>query len=69
MRSELPAVYTVEAAWIFALCLFTIYATVALAFTLYHGSVEYIGAHAPAELHAAKTFRLLQAGKEIAGWN
>ena len=56
---------TVEASWIFSICLVIIYVTVAFSFKLYDETREYVKSTYMDDMDVVETFRLIQAGEEF----
>ncbi|MCR4999546.1 MAG: hypothetical protein K6A05_06895 [Lachnospiraceae bacterium] len=59
------AVYTVEAAWVMAICIGIVMASIMLAFHIYHETIHDIESHVKTEVDAPKRFRQIQAGQEM----
>lgn len=65
MNMRRKAVLTVEASWVFGISLIIIYCMLALSFSLYHETSQYITKKEPHEINAVKLFRLVKMGEEL----
>ena len=65
MNMRRKAVLTVEASWVFGISLIIIYGMLALSFSLYHETSQYIKQKEPQEINAVKLFRLVKMGEEL----
>ena len=59
-------VYTVEAAWVFSICLFIIAGTIGMTFRIYEETHDYVTETREEKVNAPKLFREIQMGKGLA---
>ena len=65
MKGGYKAAFSVEAAWVFGICMLLIYGIIGLSFSLYRDSFQFVKKTTPDQWEAVKTFRLVQAGEEL----
>ena len=62
---QLKAIMTVEASFVFGICILVIYLMISVSFILYNHSYTFVEETTPDELDAVRIFRLAQMGEDI----